>query len=171
MLNLATQQNPVVVLLLGGGGVFCFLFPAFVPFWLLFWSPLTWNKNLESGGRSGSYQVSLHSGRAVVAANELFPEATTTTKKTIPKWAAAALKLVEFHVWSTQVVKNHGMSLHVLQTVSKWRCFSCSFFMSYQQCGLEEPGGMCSFDPGGRIRAVGCGSQASTEHKEHKVVT
>ena len=68
MLNLATQQNPVVVLLLGGGGgVFCFLFPAFVPFWLLFWSPLTWNKNLESGGRSGSYQVSLHSGRAVVA--------------------------------------------------------------------------------------------------------
>jgi len=33
MLNLATQQNPVVVLLLGGGGgVFCFLFPAFVPF-------------------------------------------------------------------------------------------------------------------------------------------
>lgn len=85
MLNLATQQNPVVVLLLGGGGVFCFLFPAFVPFWLLFWSPLTWNKNLESGGRSGSYQVSLHSGRAVVAANELFPEATTTTKKNNPE--------------------------------------------------------------------------------------
>lgn len=58
MLNLATQQNLVVLLLLGGDGVFCFLFTAFVPFWHLFWSPLTWNKNLESGGRSGSYQVS-----------------------------------------------------------------------------------------------------------------